>query len=573
MTDNKNDIWLTHFEKSGKISSPLYNETIEYFSQFEKHTPYAKMKTFGYSAQGRELKVLVVAKDNDFTPKKAKRNGKAVLLIQNGIHSGEIEGKDAWMLLLREILITKEKLGLLENLVLLIIPILNIDGHERTSEYNRPNQNGPVNMGWRTTSTNLNMNRDYLKADTYEMKSLLKLFSQWLPDFVIDNHTTNGADYQYHITYGMEKHQNIYSGLGKWGKEKLMPFVLNSVEGDGFLTAPYVETKTGNLYDGIIDLAAPLRFSTGYSAAQNRLCLLVETHSLKPFENRVFSTKSMNTAVLHYLNQNFKELKEINKKADSEVIHDHLIKKKTFPLIIEGTDEFDTMLFKGFRSYEEASEITGNNVIRYTNESIEFEIPVYNKVKITAKVSVPQAYLIPSQFTNIVRILKLHGVKVHTLKDEKEISIQKYKFVEQTFAPRPYEGRLMVKVKTEPFSEKLKVEKGTFLVFTKQRTLKVILNLLEPEAPDSFVSWGFFNAFFERKEYAEAYVFEPIAKRMLNKSAKLKKEFFELLGKDESFRNDPGTRLDFFYTRSNYFDKGEKIYPIFRCNDKIILQK
>jgi hypothetical protein len=571
MNDDKNDIWLTHFEKSGKISSPLYDETMEYFSKFEKYSPYAKMKTFGFSAQGRELKVLVVTKDNDFTPKKAKRNGKAVLLIQNGIHSGEIEGKDAWMLLLREMIITKEKLDLLDNLVLLIIPILNVDGHERTSEYNRPNQNGPVNMGWRTTSTNLNMNRDYLKADTPEMKSLLKLFSQWLPDFVIDNHTTNGADYQYHITYGIEKHQNIYSGLGKWGKEKLMPFVLEKVESEGFITAPYVETRTGNLLDGIIDWVAPLRYSTGYSAAQNRLCLLVETHSLKPFENRVYSTKSMNMAVINYLNQNHKKLKELNKKGDNSVIHDYAVKKKTFPLIIEGTNEFDLMMFKGFRSYEEESEITGKNVIRYTNEPIEFEIPIYNKVTVAKKISVPQAYIIPPQFSEIVRILRLHGVKVHTIKEEKIISVQKYKFVEHLFAPRPYEGRLMVKVKTEPFSEEVKLEKGTYIVFTKQRTLKVILNLLEPEAPDSFISWGFFNAFFERKEYAEAYVFEPIAKEMLKKSEKLKKEFYEYLENDESFRNDPGARLDFFYTRSKYFDKGEKIYPIFRCNDKLIL--
>lgn len=570
MKNKTDELWLTHFEKSGKISSPDYTETMEYFSNFERYSRYAKMKTFGYSAQGRELKVLVVAKDNDFTPKQAKRNGKGIILIQNGIHPGEIEGKDAWMLLLREILISKEKEKLLDNVVILLIPILNVDGHERTSEYNRPNQNGPVNMGWRTTSTNLNLNRDYLKADTPEMKSLLKLFSQWLPDFIIDNHTTNGADYQYHITYGIERHQNINSGLADWSENKLMPYVLSKVEGDGFLTTPYVETKTGNLFDGIIAWAAPPRLSTGYSAAQNRICLLVETHSLKPFENRVYSTKSMNTAVLEFISKHVKELKLLNRNSDKNVVKEYTSAKNAFPLAFDGKPDFDLMKFEGFESFTDESDITGNGVIRYTDIPTEFNIPFYNKVEVIKRIDVPTCYVIPKQFKEIIRIAKLHGIKVHQVKDDLALNLQKYKFVEHEFAPRPYEGRLMVSVKCNSFSEKVNVEKGSYLIFTNQRTLKVIVNLFEPEGIDSFVSWGFFNAFFERKEYAEAYVFEPIAKQMLKDDKGLEIEFNDLLGKDESFRNDPYKRLDFFYTRSKYFDSGEKIYPIFRCFDKSI---
>ena len=230
--------WLTLFEKSSQQKSPSYRETISYFKKFVDKTPYAKMFTIGISPQGREIKCLVVAGNEEFTPEKAKRSGKAIVLIQNGIHSGEIEGKDACMLLLRDMLVTKEKFHLLKNLVLLIIPVFNVDGHERLSPFNRPNQNGPLMMGWRTTSQNLNLNRDYIKADSPEMKAWLKLFSDWLPDFMIDNHTTNGTDYQYHITCGLEQQANISNFLSGWIKEKYLPYLIKKVEKDGFLTAP-----------------------------------------------------------------------------------------------------------------------------------------------------------------------------------------------------------------------------------------------------------------------------------------------------------------------------------------------
>ncbi len=203
-TENKKD-WLTKFEKSNQLESPNYDETIKYFQKFVDETDNAKMFTMGISPQGREIKYLVVSNKNEFTPAQVRESGKAIALIQNGIHPGEIEGKDASMILLREILITKEKERLLDNLFLIVIPTFNVDGHERLSEFNRPNQNGPLQMGWRTNALNLNLNRDFMKADTPEMKAWLKFFNEWLPDFLIDNHATNGADYQYHITFGIGK--------------------------------------------------------------------------------------------------------------------------------------------------------------------------------------------------------------------------------------------------------------------------------------------------------------------------------------------------------------------------------
>jgi hypothetical protein len=227
------------------------------------------------------------------------------------------------------------------------------------------------------------------------------------------------------------------------------------------------------------------------------------------------------------------------------------------------------MKFKGFETYEEHSEVTNSQVVRYTKNPTEFDIPLFDKVEVCETVKLPYAYSIPKEFFNIIKILKLHGVKVDELHDQKKVKVEKYRFVKSDFAPRPYENRQQVSVEIETLIENTILHKGDFIVKTNQRALRVIANLLEPKAPDSFVRWGFFNAFFERKEYAEEYVFEPIAKKMLDSDEMLREEYNRKLEFDEEFRNDKWRRLDFFYMRSVYFDKAENIYPILRVLTKI----
>ncbi len=561
----KNDYWKTYFEKSNYLETPRYEETMEYFRKFEKHSPYVKMFSIGKSAEGRDIFVLIVSKDKAFTPELARKTRKPIVFIQNGIHAGEIDGKDASMILLREILITKEKEIYLDNVILIVMPIFNVDGHERFSPYNRINQNGPKEMGWRTNALNLNLNRDYMKADSPEMKVWLKFFNQWLPHIFVDCHVTDGADYQYQITYSCERYGNVHPLLRKWIQNEFVPFIENEVQKSGYLIAPYVWFKEDEIKNGIVDGVTSPRLSTGYAAIQNRVALLIETHMLKDYKIRVFATLSMLEAIIRKANQEGKKLIEVINEAEKQTIDEIAIQKKYLPVRFQSSNEFVPFKFKGIKYEKVPSKISGKDKIVYTGEKYEIEIPLYNKPVAIDSVQAPEFYLIPKAYSNIIEILHLHGVKFEKLKSSKKFLTEKYRFDENTiWQRRPYEGRIMLSTKYETFIDTILAEKGDYLIPVNQRAIKVIIYLLEPKSGDSFVNWGFYNSIFERKEYYEDYVMEKLAEEMYTSNELIRREFEEKLKSDSTFANSPEQRLEFFYRRSPYFDKLWLVYPVMR---------
>ncbi|MCX8010195.1 MAG: M14 family metallopeptidase [Ignavibacteria bacterium] len=557
--------WLTRFEKSNFQESPRYDETMKYFKQFEKHSPYAKMFSFGKSGEERSLNVLVVSKDRAFTPREVQKTNKVIVMIQNGIHAGEIDGKDASMLLLRDILVTKEKFHLLDNVILLVIPILNVDGHERISPFNRINQNGPREMGWRVNATNLNLNRDYMKADSPEIRAWLKLFNPWLPDVFIDCHVTNGMDYQYTVTYMVQKNQNVHEAIADYCNTSLIPYFESEVQKAGYLIAPYIYFRNNEPKSGIVEGVNTPRLSDGYTAIQNRISVLIETHSLKPFKERVFATKTMLEAIISKVNRDSKKVKKIIKEADEKSIKEIAIDGKAVPIRFRPSEESVPYLFKGYKAKKEKSEISGTDKIIYTDEKIEDTIPLFKKMIVIDSVQAPFAYLIPKQWKDVVEILKLHGVKLQRIKKNMKLVVERYKFDEDAvWRNRPFEGRVPLNFKYETFQDTVEIKAGTYIVYTNQRAVRVILHLLEPKAQDSFVNYGFFNSVFERKEYFEDYVMEKIAQEMIEKNPNLKDAFIQKVKSDTSFAKNPDKRLDYFYRLSPYNDDQWNIYPVMR---------
>ena len=241
--------------------------------------------------------------------------------------------------------------------------------------------------------------------------------------------------------------------------------------------------------------------------------------------------------------------------------------RKPLPVEFSRTGKAKPFPFKGYESFLDESPLTGSKIVRYTSTPMEFNVPLYESVEAVKSVSIPIAYGIPEQFISLVDKLYLHGIGVKTLNSDHRCVVERYRFHDVLFAQNPFEGRQCVDCTVERFNEEVVLPSGTFIVPTDQRTIRVIANLLEPDSPDSFVRWGFFNAFFERKEYAEPYIMEPIAREMLQKDPQLREEFYRRIDSDEAFRNDPLARLDFFYQRSPFRDSAERVYPIVRIVD------
>ena len=557
------DDWLTYYERSDYLETPRYNQTIDYCKKLADHSDILTYTTFGTSPQLRALPLLILDKDGEFDPTGTKTSGKAILLYQAGIHPGEIEGKDAGLMFLRDIVVHGKYMDMLDSVIVLFIPIFSVDGHERFGPYNRINQNGPKEMGWRVTSQNLNLNRDFLKADAPEMRSWLKFYTRWLPDFSVDLHTTNGADYQYVITYAIEANTNVAPALADWTTNEFVPAITNRMENAGYPFIRYiVPRKRYDITSGLITWTGSPRYSNGYGAVQNRPFMLIETHMLKSHKQRVESVYALMTELTAYVNENAAALKEAVHLADQQTATD--LAGSYYPLRFQRTDDSFMIDFLGVDFHFEPSDISGTDRVIWGSEKKTYRIPFfYNNVP-SDSVLMPYAYLIPPEWQQHLHIAQLHGVRIDYLARQTEVEVETYRLKDPKWKTDSYEGRHQLKVTVETSIEKKSFPIGTAVIKVNQRTNRLIAHLLEPKGPDSFISWGFFDAVTERKEYADSYVLEKLAREMLAEDSALSVEFWKKVETDSVFAASPRARLYFFYERSPYYDQNVGLYPVYR---------
>jgi murein tripeptide amidase MpaA len=559
--------WLTHAEKTDYRETPRYAETIAYSKRLDQASALIKFQSFGKSGQGRELPLLIAAEGGTFTPEAARHAGKAVVLIQACIHAGEPDGKDAGLALLRDIAITKTQAALLKNLVVLFIPIYNTDGHERVSPYNRINQDGPAEMGWRTTSTYQNLNRDYMKADTPETRAWLSLWNRWKPDLFIDCHVTDGADYQYNITYQHEHHAGVAASVLAWEKRVIDERVAPATQAAGNIISWYLEfIDNRDLTKGIRDFNGSPRFSTGYTPIRNRPGILIETHMLKPYRPRVIGTYDFLRFTLAEVSRDPESLLAAVREADEKTLADGRTYDPTrrYPLDFELTEKSTPYKLKALEHHTESSDVSGAPYVTFGTKPIDMMVPMYNDFRVKTAVAPPLYYIVPVQWQDVISVLREHGLQFQTTKEPLTIDVESYCFTDVKWAAGPFEGRLMPSFKAEVVNEHRSFPAGSVIVPLAQESAKVALNLLEPEAPDSLVHWGFFNATFEQKEYAENYILEKLAREMLAKDPALRDEYQKKLASDPKFAANPRARLEFFYRRSPYWDKQMNLYPVGR---------
>ncbi|PKP47500.1 MAG: hypothetical protein CVT92_16890 [Bacteroidetes bacterium HGW-Bacteroidetes-1] len=568
--------WLTYYEQSGLLETPRYNETMQFIQQLDEVSDQLSAHGFGFSPQGRELIYVVYDRDGLSEPQAIREAGRIVLFVQACIHPGESEGKDAMLIMLRDLVIHNKNTELFDKVSLLFIPIFNVDGHERFNAHSRINQNGPKEMGWRTTAQNLNLNRDFLKADAPEMKAWLKLYDLWQPEFFIDTHTSDGADYQYVITYALETGGNMETELTQWQAKVYLPLVQEKMEIVGFPMFPYVSFRRWHdPRSGLISNVGGPMFSQGYTAIRNRPGLLVETHMLKPYKLRVESTEEIIKATLEVLNIQHLILKDLIFEADT-YISSKAFRQQPFPLrfTVDMTDSI-MVPFKGFSYEVHKSDLTGGDWFVYDNKKpVDFRLPLFEQSKPLYTVKLPEAYIIPAEWQEVIERMKLHGIEMFPLEEERKIQTEYYQFTQIEWQRSTYEGRHRIaKMQFDTKQNEVAYPAGSMVVPMNQPLTKVIAHILEPRGNGSLLEWGFFDIIFEQKEYAESYVMEPLARIMLDTIPLLREAYEHKMSTDSLFAENAWQQLNWFYSKTPWWDSQYNRYPIGRILDEKIVPK
>lgn len=564
---------VTPFEASGGRRTPRYEETVVWLRDLASSSPLLDYGTFGTSPEGRALPVVVADLRGRFTPAAlADRGpGHVVALVQACIHAGESCGKDAGMLLLRDLAADRALAErLLRNVTLVFIPILNVDGHERFSPYGRINQNGPEEMGWRVNAANLNLNRDHLKADTVEMRAWLALFRAWLPDFFVDIHSTDGADYQYAITYSLETHGNLEAGVTAWTR-RYEQDMQAAMAAQGWPVFPYVTLKDwGNPTSGLVTWAATPRFSQGYAALQNRPGLLVEAHMLKDYATRVEGVGRLLRHTLNWLGDEAAALRAAATAADAFTAGPEF-RARSLALDFALTDSSRTVEFLGVGASEQTSPVTGGRWFRFDGGPRTIAMTLQDHLLPSVTADLPEAYLVPAAWAEAVERLEAHGLVSGRLREAVTVPVRSWRLLDPKWRERPYEGRHPVTFTAEPLHETRTFPAGTVVVDLNRRDARVAAHLLEPGGPDALVRWGLFDAAFERVEYVEAYVIEEMIPRLLAENPGWADELAARKAASPEFAADPWAIRMWFYERTPWWDSRAAVYPVGCLDDRALV--
>jgi hypothetical protein len=533
---------------------------------------------FGHSAEGRPMRALIVSRADPRTV--------PVLMLQGGIHPGESDGKDAGFIALRELLEGSVAPGALERMAILFVPAFNVDGHERFGPWNRPNQNGPEETGWRTTAQNLNLNRDYAKADAPEMRALLGLIRSWDPLVCADLHVTDGADFEPDISLQAEPINQGDAQLFAAGRE-LRDALIARLAAQGSLPLPFYPdlARTDDPTSGFLLTVYSPRFSTGYFPQRNRFTVLVETHSWKDYAHRVRVTRNTIIALTELLAEHGQRFRELAHAADRDaarlggrgVVLDYSSSwreptagSRSGAPAADGGELID---FRGYAYTRELSAISGQPVTVYDSARPQiWRVPLRERVSPSLVVKAPLGgYVVPAAWAaDIGARLAVHGISAEPLRTSAQVQVEAFHATRVQFAAAPFEGRMRVQLSGRWTRETREIGAGALFVPIAQPAARLVMHLLEPQAPDSFAAWGFFNACFEPKEHLEPYVAEQIAREMLAQQPALQDEFERKLEAEPAFAADPEGRLNFFLRRHASWDSQLNLYPVFRVDELLV---
>lgn len=549
----------TVFEKSNGLETATYQQTITFYNNLASTYPSISIDSLGQTDSGKPLHIVTLNPDGNFNFENIKKD-KRILLINNGIHPGESDGIDATMLLFRDI--ADGTIAIPKHTVLTTIPIYNVGGSLNRNTDTRTNQNGPKAYGFRGNARNYDLNRDFIKSDTKNAKTFAQIFHLVQPDVFIDNHVSNGADYQYTLTHLFTQHNKLGGALGDYLHSKMQPNLEHKLADKKWDITPYVNVFNTVPEAGFSQFMDSPRYSTGYTTLFNTLSMMVETHMLKPYKQRVEGTYELMKSMIEIIEEDHEQIKTLRLEANQK-----LLTKTTYPLQWEiDTTKTTTLQFKGFEGHRIQSNITEADRLKYdANKPFTKPVTYQNYFKPSVEVSVPKAYIIPQGWWHVIELLKLNNVTLKTLTKDTTITVQSYKIDTFETRTRAYEGHYQhYNTSIKASEEDILFRKGDFLIETNQTAFRYLIETLEPQAPDSFFNWNFFDTILQQKEGFSPYVWEDKAELLLAQNPKLKINFNLKKSYDKDFATNWYSQLDWLHKQSPNYEKSHLQYPVFK---------
>lgn len=554
----KNDSYATFFEKGNGNQSADYKEVLRFYHQLDADFETIKLKTFGLTDSGEPLRVVIFDADKKFDYK--TKTEKLFLLINNGIHAGEPDGIDASMQLFRDLAL--QKITVPKNVIVIAIPVYNIGGLLNRNATSRANQNGPEEYGFRGNARNFDLNRDFIKTDTRNTQAFTQIFHYFSPDIFIDNHVSNGADYQYKLTYIMTEPNRLGNTLGAFIKTEMTPAIVKDLQSKKVESTPYVNVWYGTPADGFAQFSDTPRYATGYTSLFNALGYVVETHMLKTYAERVKVTYDFMVSTLQYADKNVTLIK--NKRAENGKQYQV---SNSYPIqwTIDSS-KVEKIKFLGYEGDYKKSEVTTGQRLYYDrNKPYSKEISFYGTYKALKNIKIPKAYVIPQGQWKVIELLTNNQLANTRLEKDSVMEVESYRIADYNTAKNAYEGHYPhSNTQVNVIKTKVKFRKGDYIFPTQQAGVKYLLETLEPEAVDSFFNWNFFDTILQQKEGYSDYVFEDSAAEYLKQHPEIKAKLEEKRNQDKAFADNPEAQLDWIYKNSPWYETAHLQYPVYR---------
>ncbi len=552
--------FLTPFENGNGNQTATYEEVIAFYEELSTEYSSIQMEEIGSTDSGKPLHLISFSKNTiDW---KSVNEDKIKILINNGIHPGESDGIDATMMLLRDLAVGK--IDAPENLIFSAIAVYNVGGALNRNTSTRTNQNGPESYGFRGNARNYDLNRDFIKADSRNALAFYDIYHKINPDIFIDNHVSNGADYQYTLTHLFTQHDKLGHEVGKYLHEQLQPELEKRLKQRELPITPYVNVWGSSPEKGFSQFMDHPRYSTGYTSLWNTLGMMVETHMLKPYKDRVMGTKAIMEEMIAIGSENIEAIKKV--RSDSFKSFDN---DTHYAMNYKLNDKkADTLEFMGYEAVITTSTVTGNDLMTYDRGQPFTKKTVYrNHFVGTDSVAIPDYYIVPQGQWKVIELMRRNNIQMEFISQDTTLSVSKYRLDNYRTANSAYEGHYPhsnVVVKEEVVD--LRFRESDILIPTQQPGFRYIMETLEPTAQDSFFKWNFFDTIVQQKESVSTYVFEATAGKILEENQTLKKQFDSIKKVDADFRKSNYRQLEWIHKRSPNYEPAHLNYPIYKWN-------